>query len=176
MIDVQVRGGAQARTRLLQIKRNLSHEMDRAVTETGLAGQRQAKINSSGRPGPRVRTGSHRRGIKLSKLLRVAKGVRRIIVSPSMVYSAALERGKHGVENVKAHTRRAPIRRAVGESKKSVRARQQAPGRGTVQVRAHSRKVNQTPRPYMRPAAEFLRRIVAPQKLRDAVRRAMRNG
>lgn len=62
-----------------------------AITMAGLAVERQAKVNASGRPGPNVQTGNLRRSITT----RGTKGfgTYEAEVSATMVYARALEFG-----------------------------------------------------------------------------------
>lgn len=62
-----------------------------AITMAGLAVERQAKVNASGRPGPNVQTGNLRRSIttKATK----GFGTYEAEVSATMVYARAVEFG-----------------------------------------------------------------------------------
>jgi hypothetical protein len=64
-----------------------------AVTVTGLAVEKQAKQNASGRPGPNVRTGNLRRSITTSNGQKGFDGSYSVDVSATMVYSRAVEFG-----------------------------------------------------------------------------------
>ena len=64
-----------------------------AITMAGLAVERQAKQNASGRPGPNVRTGNLRRSIKTSMPIKGFEGRYTITVSATMVYARAVELG-----------------------------------------------------------------------------------
>lgn len=68
-------------------------ETRRAVAEGLAAIQRQAQINSTARPGPRVQTGAHRRGIRTTPVQRVGDHQWGGSVGPTMVYSRRLELG-----------------------------------------------------------------------------------
>jgi hypothetical protein len=63
-----------------------------AITLTGLAVERQAKMNASGRPGPNVQTGNLRRSI-ITKAQKGFGGAYEAEVSATMVYSRAVEFG-----------------------------------------------------------------------------------
>ena len=64
-----------------------------AITMTGLAVERQAKINASGRPGPNVRTGNLRRSITTSAVEKGFSSMYSVEVSATMVYARAVELG-----------------------------------------------------------------------------------
>lgn len=64
-----------------------------AIGMTGLAVERQAKLNASGRPGPRVRTGNLRRSIMTKALPKGFGGLYSVEVSATMVYARAVEFG-----------------------------------------------------------------------------------
>lgn len=65
----------------------------KAVAEGLLAIQRQAQLNSSGRPGPNVQTGSHRRSFRVEGPKSTGVGQWEGSVGPTMVYSRRLELG-----------------------------------------------------------------------------------
>ena len=64
-----------------------------AITMTGLAVERQAKSNASGRPGPNVRTGNLRRSITTSAVEKGFTSMYTVSVSAAMVYARAVELG-----------------------------------------------------------------------------------
>lgn len=64
-----------------------------AIGMTGLAVERQAKTNASGRPGPNVRTGNLRRSITTSKPEKGFGTTYTVDVSATMVYARAVELG-----------------------------------------------------------------------------------
>ena len=64
-----------------------------AIQMAGLAVERQAKQNASGRPGPNVRTGNLRRSITTSMPIKGFEGRYTITVSATMVYARAVELG-----------------------------------------------------------------------------------
>lgn len=64
-----------------------------AITMTGLAVERQAKVNASGRPGPNVQTGNLRRSITTSAVQTGFQGMYAVDVSATMVYARAVELG-----------------------------------------------------------------------------------
>lgn len=64
-----------------------------AIQMAGLAVERQAKQNASGRPGPNVRTGNLRRSITTSMPMKGFEGRYTITVSATMVYARAVELG-----------------------------------------------------------------------------------
>ena len=64
-----------------------------AITMTGLAVERQAKVNASGRPGPNVQTGNLRRSITTSAVQKGFDGTYAVEVSATMVYARAVELG-----------------------------------------------------------------------------------
>jgi hypothetical protein len=64
-----------------------------AIQMAGLAVERQAKQNASGRPGPNVRTGNLRRSITTSMPVKGFEGKYTITVSATMVYARAVELG-----------------------------------------------------------------------------------
>jgi hypothetical protein len=64
-----------------------------AVAVTGLAVERQAKVNASGRPGPNVQTGNLRRSITTSKVQKGFESTYTVDVSATMVYARAVELG-----------------------------------------------------------------------------------
>jgi hypothetical protein len=63
-----------------------------AITMAGLAVERQAKINASGRPGPNVQTGNLRRSI-ITKAQKGFGDSYEAEVSATMVYARAVEFG-----------------------------------------------------------------------------------
>ena len=63
-----------------------------AVTLTGLAIERQAKLNASGRPGPNVQTGNLRRSITTQAMPK-GFGTYTAEVKATMVYARAVEFG-----------------------------------------------------------------------------------
>jgi hypothetical protein len=63
-----------------------------AVTLAGLAVERQAKLNASGRPGPNVRTGNLRRSITTQAMPK-GFGTYTVEVRATMVYARAVEFG-----------------------------------------------------------------------------------
>ena len=71
----------------------LNLAVEHAITVTGLAVERQAKINASGRPGPNVQTGNLRRSITTSKPQKGFGTLYTVDVSATMVYSRAVELG-----------------------------------------------------------------------------------
>jgi hypothetical protein len=64
-----------------------------AITLSGLALERQAKQNASGRPGPNVRTGNLRRSITTKNGQRGFDGSYSVEVAGTMVYARAVEFG-----------------------------------------------------------------------------------
>jgi hypothetical protein len=64
-----------------------------AIAQTGLAVERQARINASGRPGPNVQTGNLRRSITTSAVNKGFDGKYEVEVSATMVYARAVEMG-----------------------------------------------------------------------------------
>ena len=72
-------------------------QIDQAVAQaiqiTGLAVERQAKQNASGRPGPNVRTGNLRRSITTSMPIKGFGESYSVVVSATMVYARAVELG-----------------------------------------------------------------------------------
>jgi hypothetical protein len=64
-----------------------------AIALTGLAVERQAKQNASGRPGPNVQTGNLRRSITTSKPEKGFGTTYTVDVSATMVYARAVELG-----------------------------------------------------------------------------------
>jgi hypothetical protein len=64
-----------------------------AISMTGLAVERQAKVNASGRPGPNVQTGNLRRSITTSAVNKGFDGMYSVEVSATMVYARAVELG-----------------------------------------------------------------------------------
>jgi len=64
-----------------------------AIAMTGLAVERQAKVNASGRPGPNVRTGNLRRSITTSSVQKGFTNLYSVNVSATMVYARAVELG-----------------------------------------------------------------------------------
>jgi hypothetical protein len=64
-----------------------------AISVTGLAVERQAKVNASGRPGPNVRTGNLRRSITTSQVQKGFTNLYTVNVSATMVYARAVELG-----------------------------------------------------------------------------------
>lgn len=64
-----------------------------AINMSGLAVERQAKTNASGRPGPNVQTGNLRRSITTSKVTKGFSGLYSVDVSATMVYARAVELG-----------------------------------------------------------------------------------
>lgn len=64
-----------------------------AIAMTGLAVERQAKVNASGRPGPNVQTGNLRRSITTSAVQKGFDNTYAVEVSATMVYARAVELG-----------------------------------------------------------------------------------
>ena len=64
-----------------------------AISMTGLAVERQAKSNASGRPGPNVQTGNLRRSITTSGKPKGFGTLYSVEVSATMVYARAVELG-----------------------------------------------------------------------------------
>jgi len=64
-----------------------------AITMTGLAVERQSKVNASGRPGPNVQTGNLRRSITTSAVQKGFDNTYAVEVSATMVYARAVELG-----------------------------------------------------------------------------------
>ena len=64
-----------------------------AIAMTGLAVERQAKVNASGRPGPNVRTGNLRRSITTSSVQKGFTNLYSVNVSATMIYARAVELG-----------------------------------------------------------------------------------
>lgn len=64
-----------------------------AISMTGLAVERQAKLNASGRPGPNVQTGNLRRSITTSPVEKGFGNTYAVDVSATMVYARAVELG-----------------------------------------------------------------------------------
>lgn len=81
---------AQALDRVTNVA---DRETQRAVAEGLAAIQRQAQINSTERPGPRVRSDAHRRGIRMTPVVQVGAFQWAGQVGPTMVYSRRLELG-----------------------------------------------------------------------------------
>jgi hypothetical protein len=71
----------------------LNLAVEHAITVTGLAVERQAKQNASGRPGPNVRTGNLRRSITTSQAEKGFGTTYTVDVSATMVYARAVELG-----------------------------------------------------------------------------------
>lgn len=65
-----------------------------AIHMAGLAVERQAKKNATGRPGPNVQTGALRRSITTSMPIRGFEGKYTVTVSATMVYAKAVEQGR----------------------------------------------------------------------------------
>jgi hypothetical protein len=64
-----------------------------ATAQAGLAVERQAKKNATGRPGPNVQTGNLRRSITTSAVQKGFEGKYAVTVSATMVYARAVEMG-----------------------------------------------------------------------------------
>ena len=64
-----------------------------AIAMTGLAVERQTKVNASGRPGPNVRTGNLRRSITTSSVQKGFTNLYSVNVSATMIYARAVELG-----------------------------------------------------------------------------------
>ena len=170
---VNVSGADLFAARLKNAQDRLPGELDRAADKAARAVERQAKINASGRPGPNVQKGSLRRSIRKLPTRRTSTG-RTASVGPAVVYGRAIELGKTGVEQVPAHTRRPPVRRGAGiRGRQANRAELLAKGTvSMVNVKAHSRNVDQPSYPYLGPAAQYVRQSVLPNEVREAVKRA----
>lgn len=78
---------------LTEMARRADRAAERAVAESAAVVERQAKINASGRPGPEVRTGAHRRSFVTVGPTSIGPGRYQCLVGPTMVYSRALELG-----------------------------------------------------------------------------------
>lgn len=74
-------------------EQKLNLAVEHAITVTGLAVERQAKQNASGRPGPNVQTGNLRRSITTSKPQKGFGTLYTVDVSATMVYARAVELG-----------------------------------------------------------------------------------
>ena len=70
-----------------------------AVRDAALVIQRQAQANASGRPGPRVRTGTLRRSIRVGGPRRVSTGWEER-VGPTVIYSRRIELGFDGTDAI----------------------------------------------------------------------------
>ena len=71
----------------------IEQAVEYAISVTGLAVERQAKQNASGRPGPNVQTGNLRRSITTSKPEKGFGSLYTVDVSATMVYARAVELG-----------------------------------------------------------------------------------
>ena len=74
-------------------EQKLNLAVEHEITVTGLAVERQAKQNASGRPGPNVQTGNLRRSITTSKPQKGFGTLYTVDVSATMVYARAVELG-----------------------------------------------------------------------------------
>ncbi len=70
-----------------------------AARDAALVIQRQARTNASGRPGPRVRTGTLRRSIRVDGPRRVGTGWE-ARVGPTVIYSRRVELGFDGTDAI----------------------------------------------------------------------------
>lgn len=71
----------------------IEQAVEYAISVTGLAVERQAKANASGRPGPNVQTGNLRRSITTSKPEKGFGSLYTVDVSATMIYARAVELG-----------------------------------------------------------------------------------
>lgn len=69
------------------------------VTKGGHIIEAKAKRRASGRPGPNVITGSHRRSFTVGNVVREGFGVWRSDTGPTMIYSRRLELGFQQVDS-----------------------------------------------------------------------------
>jgi hypothetical protein len=74
-----------------KLEKNVEVAAEHAIAMAGLAIERQAKVNASGRPGPNVRTGDLRRNIRTE--VRYGFGTYLATVGAYMEYSRAVELG-----------------------------------------------------------------------------------
>lgn len=93
MADAYFTGGAEAIYAIDAMMARVQAATGHAVGEAAALIERTAKENSSGRPGPNVQTGAHRRGIITEGPKRTGANSWVASVRPTMVYSRALERG-----------------------------------------------------------------------------------
>lgn len=76
-----------------EMQRRVDAAVRMALTEAGAVVIRQAQVNASGRPGPNVRTGAHRRSFTMVGPVPIGPGRQEVQVGPTMIYSRALELG-----------------------------------------------------------------------------------
>ena len=93
MADTYVTGGAQAAVAIDRLLARVDRATRQAVAEGAALLERQAKQNSSGRPGPNVQSGAHRSGIVTEGPTRAGSHSWQASVRPTMVYSRRLELG-----------------------------------------------------------------------------------
>ncbi len=62
--------------------------------------QRQARMNATGRPGPRVRTGTLRRSITIKYPHRGGGGLYEAQIGPTAIYSRRIELGFDGTDSI----------------------------------------------------------------------------
>lgn len=74
-------------------EKQLEEAVSYAIKLTGLAVERQAKVNASGRPGPNVQTGNLRRSITTTDVQKGFGTLYSVEVSATMVYARAVELG-----------------------------------------------------------------------------------
>jgi hypothetical protein len=132
---------AEARTRLRTTIESLGFRLQRLVQADYLSGQ---VLN--------VRSGRLRRSINTR--LRETPGSVTASVGTSVSYGRFWELGFHGIEHVAAYTRRVSGRDVRGAMEGHTRKRLTAMGLGY--VRAHDRRVDVGPRPFLRRGLEAM--------------------
>jgi hypothetical protein len=71
-----------------------------AIKDAAHVIQRQARANASGRPGPRVRSGTLRRSITIKYPKRGGGGVWEAMIGPTVIYSRRVELGFDGTDSI----------------------------------------------------------------------------
>ena len=168
MIDLtgQVKGAEAVVARLNEAGVNFSQRVPKTVHALGLEVLKVAKEWYLTGGSLNVRSGRLRRSVN-EKFTEPAQWTYKSSVGTSLPYGRFWELGFHGFEEVKAH-----LRRTRGQVKADKAAKKAAKGqrdfwtgkqkevrnsKGMIQVKAHQRKVDQNPRPFLVPSLEVMK-------------------
>lgn len=156
-VTATVTGAVEVKARLQEQSSRTWERVKRAVEKAGIELQKDVMLNQLTGNALRVRTGRLRRSITQEF---TADGlVARSTVGTNVAYGRFWELGFHGVQNVGSYLRKNKGRACgMGAYKAHLRYREgQIATKGYTGVRAHQRRVNQDPRPFLKPEAEAMR-------------------
>jgi len=156
MIYATVVGSAEVTQRFVMAGERLRERLKNALNRGAIEVQRKVKEEKLTGQVLNVRTGTLRRSINVA-LSDGSGDVLQSSVGTNLKYARFWELGFHGTVNVRSHSRRSAAQMDRRSGKKMGRAGFSETGpreTGTGMVRAHTRKINQAARPFLRPSLD----------------------